>query len=88
MSDGVLKHLVSNHNVLFPIINATFRAACWPSRDMPRARHFCKRQNWQRLRFTRSMEQFPLRGHWYVIGPDWLRRKKPCNVVHHTDTPL
>lgn len=35
-------------------------AARWasPSRDMPSARHFCRRQCWHRLRLVRSMGQF------------------------------
>lgn len=35
-------------------------AACLasPSRDMPSARHFCRRQCWHRFRLVRSMGQF------------------------------
>lgn len=29
-----------------------------PSRDMPSARHFCRRQCWHRFRLVRSMGQF------------------------------
>lgn len=37
-----------------------------PSRDIPTARHFCKRQCWQRFRLVLSIRQFFCRGHEYV----------------------
>lgn len=49
-----------------------------PSLLMPRARHFCKRQCWQRLRLVRSIRQFLWREHEYMALFCWLRRKKPC----------
>lgn len=45
---------------------------------MPRARHFCSLQCWQRLRLVRSIRQFLCREHEYMALFCWLRRKKPC----------
>jgi hypothetical protein len=36
-----------------------------PSFDMPRPRHFCKRQYWHRFRLSRSIMQALLREHTY-----------------------
>lgn len=48
-----------------------------PSRLMPRARHFCSLQCWQRLRLVRSIRQFLCREQEYMALFCWLRRKKP-----------
>lgn len=48
-----------------------------PSLDIPSARHFCRRQCWQRLRFVLSMRQFLWRGQEYEALFCWLRLKKP-----------
>lgn len=53
-----------------------------PSRLIPRARHFCSLQCWQRLRLVRSMRQFLCREHEYIALFCWLRRKKPCKRKH------
>ena len=34
------------------------------SRDIPKPRHFCRRQNWHLFLFTRSTTQFFCLGHW------------------------
>ena len=47
------------------------------SRDMPTARHFLKRQYWQRLRLSRMTRHLPSRRHRYSICFWILRRKNP-----------
>lgn len=53
-----------------------------PSRLMPRARHFCSLQCWQRLRLVRSIRQFLCLEQEYIALFCWLRRKKPCRQKH------
>lgn len=53
-----------------------------PSLLMPKARHFCRRQCWQRLRLVRSIRQFLWREHEYMALFCWLRRKKPWTHTH------
>lgn len=48
-----------------------------PSRLMPSARHFCRRQCWQRLRLVRSIRQFLCLEQEYIALFCWLLRKKP-----------
>lgn len=58
---------------------------CLPSRLMPKARHFCRRQCWQRFRLVRSIRQFLWREHEYMALFCWLRRKNPCTgTQNHT----
>lgn len=49
------------------------------SRLIPTARHFLKRQYWQRLRFKRITKHLPSRKQRYSICFWMLRRKKPLN---------
>ncbi len=48
-----------------------------PSLDMPTAKHFCRRQCWQRFLLVRSIRQLFCRGHEYDTVPCWLLLKKP-----------
>lgn len=52
-----------------------------PSRDIPTAIHFFKRQYWQRLRLIRNMEHcwFFVHGRYWIFC--WMeRRKNPCEL--------
>lgn len=64
-------------------VQCTLPCVHLPSLLMPKARHFCKRQCWQRLRLVRSIKQFLWREQEYMALFCWLRRKKPCT---HTNT--
>lgn len=48
------------------------------SLDIPTAKHFCRRQYWQRFRVTLLIMQFLSRWHVYTMFFWMLRRKKPC----------
>lgn len=49
------------------------------SRLIPTAKHFLKRQYWQRFRFSRITRHLPSRKQRYSICFWMLRRKNPCN---------
>lgn len=66
---------------VFNLLTSVLCVNCvWNSHslDIPTAKHFCRRQYWQRFRVTLLIMQFLSRWHVYTMFFWMLRRKKPC----------
>lgn len=85
------KHIVKQYVIemgrllKFSIIKLAYRLKNYlQSLDIPTARHFLKRQYWQRFRFSRITIHLPSRKHLYSICFCMLRRKNPCTQWNDT----
>lgn len=63
--------------VLLNYVKTNVDLTIWPFCDIPTAKHFFSRQNWQLFRLNRVISHFPSFAQWFVIPCIMQRRKKP-----------